>query len=119
MGGRLKYFYNFWKTLTHDKTILEAIRGYRLDFDDTILQNHFPHPIRCSYTKKQKIDGQIVKFLNSGIIKKVEHCEGEFISQIFSVPKKNGDVRIILNLKPLNQFVTLDDRVFWGQDIPM
>ena len=30
---------------------------------------------------------------------------GEFISPIFSVPKKDGNVRLILNLKKFNMFV--------------
>ena len=38
-----------------------------------------------------------------GIIEHANHSPGEFVSQIFPVPKKSGGVRIILNLKPLNE----------------
>ena len=37
------------------------------------------------------------------VIKEVEHTPGEYISPIFIVPKKNGEYRMILNLKQLNE----------------
>lgn len=40
-----------------------------------------------------------------GVIKKVEPEEGQFLSPIFVRPKKNGEYRMILNLKKLNEFV--------------
>ena len=35
----------------------------------------------------------------------VSPCDSEFISTIFLAPKKIGDFRPVINLKPLNQFV--------------
>jgi hypothetical protein len=34
-----------------------------------------------------------------------KQVQGEFLSPIFSVPKKNGKIRLLLNLKQLNQHV--------------
>jgi hypothetical protein len=34
-----------------------------------------------------------------------KHVQGEFLSAIFSVPKKNGKIRLILYLKQLNQHI--------------
>jgi hypothetical protein len=34
-----------------------------------------------------------------------KHVQVEFLSPIFSVPKKNGKIRLLLNLKQLNQHV--------------
>ena len=42
---------------------------------------------------------------NLGIIEAASHEAGEFISSIFSRPKKDGSVRVILNLTKLNNFV--------------
>lgn len=47
----------------------------------------------------------IDKFLETGVIEKTKHSEGEYISNIFVRPKKDGSYRLILNLKHLNQFV--------------
>ena len=34
-----------------------------------------------------------------------EHCPGEYVSIIFTRDKKNGDIRIILNVKELNNHI--------------
>ena len=41
--------------------------------------------------------------LEKGAISKVLHQEGEFLSQIFLVGKKDGGNRPVINLKNLNQ----------------
>ena len=51
------------------------------------------------------IDQEISKLLNMGVIKEVEHDPNEYISPIFVVPKKNGEYRMILNLKELNKSI--------------
>ena len=35
----------------------------------------------------------------------MSRCDKEFISTVCLVPKKTGDFRLVINLKPLNQFV--------------
>ena len=39
-------------------------------------------------------------------MEKTEHAVGDFLSTIFVRPKKDGSYRMILNLKPLNEFVS-------------
>ena len=41
-----------------------------------------------------------------GVLKEVEHHPDEFLSPIFLVPKKDGEYRMILNLKTLNESIT-------------
>ena len=64
--------------------------------------------ICCSSAEREKITSVIQMFLSTNIIEEVHHCVGEFISAIFPVSKPNGDIRIILNLKPLNVHVTYE-----------
>jgi len=52
------------------------------------------------------VDAQITKFPEKGIIVESSLEDGEFISNIFLRPKKDGSYRMILNLKDLNTFVT-------------
>ena len=102
VGGRLKNYLPFWKTLTSDNYILQLVAGAKLEFNCPVRQN-VPRPqIRCSHEDKYKIDLEVNKYLNSGIIERANHSQCEYVSQIFPVPKKSGGLRIILNLKPLN-----------------
>ena len=50
-------------------------------------------------------DSQIGKLLQKEIIVASSHEQGEFISNIFLQPTKDGSFRMILNLKELNKFV--------------
>ena len=51
------------------------------------------------------IENEIKALLKAGVIVKTDHEEGDFISLIFSVPKNDCSIRLILNLKKLNDFV--------------
>ena len=46
------------------------------------------------------------KLLNKGVLEKTEYAEGDFLPTIFVRPKKDGSHRMILNRKPLNEFVS-------------
>ena len=51
---------------------------------------------------------QTEKFFETGVIEKATHSKGEYISNIFGRPNKDGSYRLILNLKYLNEFVEYD-----------
>lgn len=53
----------------------------------------------------EAINNEIAKFKNIGAIHEVSDCDGQFISNIFVVPKPNESFRLIVNLKPLNQYI--------------
>ena len=64
-------------------------------------------PLQANFSEGQleAIDNEVLKLLEKGAIVKAKHCPGEFISNLFLVPKKTGDLRPVINLKPLNKFV--------------
>jgi len=105
VGGRLKLFLPVWQKLTQDSSILQLVSGAKIEFSRQVRQNFPRKPINCSGEEKTKIDSEIVKYEKLRIVETADHSSGEFISQIFSTPKRSGGVRIILNLKPLNQDV--------------
>ena len=56
----------------------------------------------------EAINKEIVTLLQKGAIKEISENEVAFLSTIFTVPKKTGDLRPIINLKKLNEFVKYD-----------
>ena len=75
-----------------------------MEFDSIARQTGIPKPPFGGF-KKQLIDDEIVTLRSNGAIKEVTSCSNEFLSNIFLVPKKTGDMRPVINLKPLNVFV--------------
>ena len=51
------------------------------------------------------IEAEIKNLLDKKVIQEVTFVEGQFISPIFVRPKKNGEYRMILNFKKLNESV--------------
>ena len=101
-GGQLCLHLNAWQRLTSDKNILDIIEGDKIEFINE-------HPIRhtainpiFSERERKLIHKKINDLLQKGIIKETTHEEVEFVSPIFIKHKPDGDVRLILNLKDLN-----------------
>ena len=105
VAGRLKQFVSVWQTITSDYCILSSIKGVKIEFVDCPKQTMIPREYNFDATEVVIIDKQIEKFLQTGVIETTTHCKGEYISNIFIRPKKDGSYRLILNLKNLNQFV--------------
>ena len=98
------FFKENWKKLTSDKWIIQTITGYKLDLDSIPNQTSIPKPLSFSDSDQKLINAEIERFLEANIIEKIfSEDENEFISNIFFRPKKDGRIRIILNLKTFNE----------------
>lgn len=107
-AGRLKLFVNEWRKLTSDKYILDAVQHCYIEFTDNRppIQNKMSIRNSKFNLKEEKIvDIEIEKLLKMNVIQEVESEINEFISPIFVRPKKNGEYRMILNLKELNKHI--------------
>ena len=85
--------------------ILDIIEGDKIEFINE-------HPIRhtainpiFSERERKLIHNKINDLLQKGIIKETTHEEVEFVSPIFIKQKPDGDVRLILNLIDLNNYI--------------
>ena len=58
-----------------------------------------------TFEESSQITLELNRLLNIKAIEIVTDCVGQFVSPIFCVPKPDGSVRMILNLKQLNKFV--------------
>ena len=105
MAGRLKNYVHKWYTITSDQWILDALRGVTIEFIVKPTQLFVPNQYKFNPLEIKIIDEQIACFLERGIIEKATHSNGEYISNIFIRPKKDGSYRLILNLQQLNESV--------------
>lgn len=103
--GQLKNHLEIWKRLTNDSWILNTIMGYKLEFVEEPVQSRIPCEIQFNVEQYDIVENEIQELLKKGAIIQSKHEEGEFISNIFIVPKSNGKFRPIINLKKLNQFI--------------
>ena len=105
VGGRLAQFYCSWSNFTSDIWVLQAVRGYKIEFVCEPFQVNKPHGIVFSDEEKKLIDLEVQKMLQKGAIRRASFDPRQFISNLFIIPKKCGDLRPVINLKPLNEFV--------------
>lgn len=86
------------------------ISGQKLEFSKQPYQLYIPRDksiINACWDSDQThtCEIEIQNLLEKGAIVPCEHEKGEYISPIFTTPKKDGSSRMILNLKGLNQFI--------------
>ena len=108
IAGRLQQFFSAWETITSDKYILQAVKGYKIEFIDNVepRQTHLPREIGFNAQECDIVDQEIDKLLSKGVVIESQHENGEFISNIFPCRKKDGNYRMILNLKCFNENVS-------------
>ena len=104
-GGQIKFFLTQLEALTSDQTILRIVRGDPIEFIGVPPSCSFCPQNSISKEHETMIDEEISKLEAKSVIVKTSHESGEFISPIFSVPKKDNKVRLILNLKKFTEHV--------------
>ena len=105
-GGKIKSSIVLWKELSSDPWIVNTVQGKNLfSFHDFPSQQCLPPPLHFSQKDKQAVDAAMVSFLQQHIVERATDDFSGFCSTIFPRVKKDGSVRIILNLKHLNVHV--------------
>ena len=104
----MQYYIENWKKITSDENILDIVQHCHFEFDEDFsdCQLHVFQGGKFTESESIAIDNEISSLLAMNVITEVDHSEGEVISPIFIVPKKDGEYRMILNLKKLNEKVS-------------
>jgi hypothetical protein len=109
VGGRLSHFQQAWQKLSDEQWVRSVI--------STRFKIPFSHPppitsgstsaTRRSLSSQQHriIEEEIISLLCKKAIEQVSPSAAGFRSQLFTIPKRTGSRRPVLNLRPLNQFV--------------
>ena len=108
VAGNISNHLENWKELTNDSSILKIVKNCDIEFDQPYLPAtiFYPKEIQFSPEEGAAVDLEVSKFIEKGIVNLVEPCDGQFISKIFTRPKPNGSVRVILDLSRLNEYVS-------------
>lgn len=105
-AGGISKKLRFWQGLTHDQKILDIVQGYKIELNASVSQTFLPSSYKFSEQDSQDIDKEITLLLSKGIIVPCTPPANGFVSNIFVRRKKNGSLRVILDLKRFNEFVT-------------
>jgi len=87
--------------------VLETVGGLRLHFVNPLLQTIFPQEAPLSEENRSIDVLGIQEMLQKGAIHVVSPSleTPGLISSLFLVPQRGGRQRLVVNLKPLNQFL--------------
>ena len=104
VGGRLAHFAQNRAKITDDEWVLSLIRkGYRIPFQEHPILS--PDPVLFQQPLSQHLEEEVASLLSKGAVEEIiPECPG-YYSRIFLVPKKNGKLRLIIDLSVLNHFV--------------
>lgn len=104
IAGKTALNYNQWQKITSDKWVLKTICGYSVELERKPKQENIPSQFKFNHIEMLQIEEELERFLNCKIIEKVDYSEpNEYLSNIFTRPKKEGKIRVILNLKYFNE----------------
>lgn len=98
-------FINKWKDLTSDKSIIDTIQGYRLSFEFSPPTRNKCNNPSFSAQEIKSINNEIETLLKKRIIEETAPSPFQYVTHIFTRPKKDGSHRVILNLKSLNEYI--------------
>ena len=103
----MKLYSSEWEKITSDETILQAISGYKLEFENgPPEQGNLPFPYRLTENERNAVDLEIEKLITKGVISESQYEKGQFVSNVFTRNKKDGGHRMILDLSILNEYIT-------------
>ncbi len=112
VGGCLQNYQQHWSSLTQDMWVLNCLRlGYAPEFEEGLrppLTDQWPLYESGGHTvgpnKARDLQLQIEDLLEKGAIEKVVNTRSQgYYSRLFLVPKKNGKLRPVIDLKELNK----------------
>ena len=104
-AGRLRFFLENWKKLTHDTFILKVVQGCQIPLLSEPTQFSSPSEVQTKQEEQILVDQEIEKMLEKQAIKSVQPSKDQFLSTLFLVTKKDGGYRPVVNLKNLNWYI--------------
>ena len=77
--------------ITNDNIILDIVEGCQIEFDAEPIQPSFSGHRIFSQKKTCILMGEVNKLLQKGVIIRTSACDDQFLSTIFTRPKKDNN----------------------------
>ena len=110
-AGKVKQFLRNWQMITSDQWVLNCVKGYEIDWVAQPSQTQTPRELAFSKTEADCLSQEVESLVQKEAISEISMPTNEmlsekgFVSQLFEVPKKDGGIRPVVNLKVLNSYV--------------
>ena len=106
VGGRVSWYVQNCEKIVQDPWVLSVVRtGYRIEWLSRPSQSAATLQSTFSQDMNLLVDTEVQEMLLKGAIEEVVPVPGQYVSSIFSVSKKDGGSRPVINLKQLNHLV--------------
>ena len=92
-------------SLTNNESILNTVEGLKIPFIREPTQTHVPITTPKSTSEKEVLEKEVNLLLQKDAIESVDPSSVKYVSRLFTVLKKSGGLRPIINLRPLNKFI--------------
>jgi hypothetical protein len=102
LGGRLRHFLPFWRTITRDPTILRAIMGVSIPFTSTPTNSTHNRPYHVDAQTQTTLRGFLHEMLEQQVVVPVQRRDDQVVYPFFLVANKDKSLRGILNVKQMN-----------------
>jgi hypothetical protein len=102
LGGRLRHFLPFWRSLTHDPSVLRIIMGVSIPFTAQPTQAFAPRQYPTDSRTHELVTQFVQEMVKNQVVVPVPQREDQFVSPFFLVTNSDGSYRGILNVKTLN-----------------
>ena len=102
---RISHFLVNCQKLTLYEDILSVVKGYKIPFIKTPFQRKIPNFTKMNKKQIALVDLELKEMLKKRAIMRTQPNQGEFLSNLYLVGKKDGGYCTVINLKMLNQFI--------------
>ena len=107
LTGRISNFVSKWSKLTNDKEIIQIVKSLKIQFLERPSQKQPLAETKMSLEEKKLVNTEVQELLRKGAITPAQVSEDQFVSNIFLRLKEDGCFHLIINLKKLNQFISI------------
>ena len=103
--GNITNRFEKWANITQGYFVLNIVKlGLTMEFAE-VPMCQFVSTLNFSSVETEIVDEEISKLFRKGVIVNTTREPNDYVSRIFTRTKKDGNYRMILNLKTFNEFL--------------